>query len=604
MKTKKKYSYLDNLKFVVNKHWKYSKEYVICQIILTPFGALSSLISAFLPKVVLDCVEKNSTFSELILNVGIMSVIMLISNYLNKVLNLKCIEGRNIANMGLFHSLLCKKIMDMDYNNYIYNETRVLREKAYKSINSWDAATHRFFELNCTIASVVFGFSAFTTIIAKCNPIFIPILVICYFLSALGWLILQKYKDKIKEKVSAVFLKLEYVSYRSKDFSNAKDIRIYNMTGFLMCKIDKHLDEIHYFNKKRNNGHFYNVIFEDLLKFAVSLAAYLYLIYLKLNSEMTLGDFSLYFGAITGFGTWLNKLVDGIAELISASHNVNDFREFLDIPNKMNTGKGVSLPDKKTYPCEIKLENISFYYSGCEKPTLDNISLKINKGEKVAIVGTNGAGKSTLVKLICGLLIPTEGKILLNGIESDNFNRDEYYTLFSTVFQDCALLPSTVAKNIALCEEEKIDRKRLFECMVNADIFEKINSLPQKENTLLVREVNEGGISLSGGELQRLLLARSLYKNSPFIILDEPTAALDPIAENEMYLKYNSFTKNKTALYISHRLSSTRFCDRIILLDNGKIIEEGTHEELIALNEKYAEMYATQSKYYKKEAIM
>lgn len=601
---KKKYNYFDNLKFVICKHLVFSKEYVLTQIVLTPFGALVSVISAFLPKVVLDCVENKSTFSELILKVGIMSVVTLISAYLNNVLNLKAIEGRNITRVGLFHGLLCEKITDMDYNNYIYNETRVLREKAYKSVTGWEAATHRFFELNCSTVSSLFGFSAFTVIIAKCNPIFIPILIVCYLLSMLGWFLLQKYKDKIKARVSAVFLKLEYVCYRSKDFSNAKDIRIYNMTDFLMSKIDKHLAEMQYFNTKRNNGHFYNVLLEDILKFGVSLGAYLYLIYLKLNSEMTLGDFSLYFGAITGFGTWLNQLVDGISELISASHNVSDFREFLDIPDKMNTGKGAPLPDKKSYPCEIELKNISFYYDGCEKPTLDNINLKIKKGEKTAIVGTNGAGKSTLVKLICGLFIPTDGKILLNGIESDKFNRDEYYTLFSTLFQDCVLLPSTVAKNIALCEEEKIDRNRLRECMISADIFEKINSLPQKENTLLVREVNEGGISLSGGELQRLLLARALYKNTPVIILDEPTAALDPIAENEMYLKYNDFTKDKTALYISHRLSSTRFCDRIVLLDNGKIVEEGTHDELIELNGKYAEMFETQSKYYKREAVM
>lgn len=601
---KTKYNYFGNLKFVISEHWRFSKSYVLSQIVLTPFGALVSVVSAYLPKVVLDCVENKSTFSELIIKVGIMSLVLLLFNYLNKVLNLKCIQGRNTARTLVFHKLLCEKIMDMDYNNYIYNETRVLREKAYKSISGWDAATHRFFELNCSTASAVFGFSAFTTIIARCNPIFIPILVVCYAMSALGWMILQKYKDKIKEKVSAVFLKLEYVCYRSKDFSNAKDIRIYNMTDFLMRKIDKHLDEMLYFNKKRNDGHFFNVLLEDVLKFGVSLGAYLYLVYLKLNSEMTLGDFSLYFGAITGFGTWLNQLIDGIAELVSSSHNVGDFREFLDIPDKMNVGKGVALPEEKTYPCEIELKNISFYYDGCETPTLDNINLKINKGEKVAIVGTNGAGKSTLVKLICGLFIPTEGKILLNGTESDKFNRDEYYTLFSTLFQDCVLLPSTVAKNTALCEEEKIDRKRLLECMVNADIFEKISSLPQKENTLLVREVNEGGISLSGGELQRLLLARALYKDAPIIILDEPTAALDPIAENEMYLKYNDFIKNKTAVYISHRLSSTRFCDRIILLDNGKIVEEGTHDELISLNGKYAEMFETQSKYYKKEAIM
>ncbi|MBO5858575.1 MAG: ATP-binding cassette domain-containing protein, partial [Clostridia bacterium] len=163
---------------------------------------------------------------------------------------------------------------------------------------------------------------------------------------------------------------------------------------------------------------------------------------------------------------------------------------------------------------------------------------------------------------------------------------------------------ATVAKNIALCEENKIDRGRLRECMRLAGILDKVESLPQKENTLLVREVHEGAVAFSGGELQRLLLARALYKDAPIIILDEPTAALDPIAENDMYLKYSELTKDKTAIYISHRLSSTRFCDRIILLDDAKIAEMGTHEELLALGGKYAEMFETQSRYYREEAII
>ncbi len=601
---RKKYNYPGNLKFMLREHWDFDKSYVLLQIGLTPLGALTSVVAAYLPKVVLDCVESKSEISDLLIKVGVMSAVLIVFSYLQGVLQNKSWTGRMLTRDILLHRLICNKVMSMDYNNYTYNETRVLREKAWNAIHGWDGSVARFIELNCTAASSFFGFSAFTAIIVDCNPWFIPILILCYGISMLGWMIFQKWKDKMKDKVAEIFLRLHYVTYRSKDFSNAKDVRIYNMSDFLMKKIDKHLDDANGWNILRNNGHYFNCMLEDVFKFGVSIAAYIYLIHLKLNSDMTLGDFSLYFGAITGFGQWLARLVDSISEIISGAHNVSDFRSFLDIEDKMNKGKGEKLPCGNELPCEIELKNLSFSYDEAEKPSVDNLSLKINKGEKIAVVGVNGAGKSTLVKLICGLFIPQEGQVLINGVDSRLFNRDEYYELFSTLFQDCSLLPATVAKNIALCKENKIDRDRLRECMRLAGILDKVESLPQKENTLLVREVHEGAVAFSGGELQRLLLARALYKDAPIIILDEPTAALDPIAENDMYLKYSELTKDKTAIYISHRLSSTRFCDRIILLDDAKIAETGTHEELLALGGKYAEMFETQSKYYREEAVV
>ncbi|MBP3939368.1 MAG: ABC transporter ATP-binding protein [Clostridia bacterium] len=601
---KRKYNYFSNLGFMLKEHWNFDKSYVLMQMVLTPLGALTSVIAAYLPKVVLDCVENNSSVSGMIIKVSLMSAVLILFSYVQGVSQTKTHQGNRLSRDVMLHKLICNKVMSMDYNNYVYNETRLLREKAWNGIRSWESSVARFLEYNCTLASSVFGFSAFTAIIVECNPWFIPILVVSYGISMLGWLLLMKWKDKMKDKVAEIFLRLHYVTYRSKDFSNAKDVRIYNMSDFLMRKLDKHLDDVTWWNIKRNDGHYYNCLLEDVLKFAISLGAYIYLIYLKLNSDMTLGDFSLYFGAITGFGQWIARLVDSIAEMLTSAHNVSDFRSFLDIEDKMNLGKGEKLPSGKDLPCEIELKNVTFSYDKAEKATVDNFSLKINKGEKIAIVGVNGAGKSTLVKLICGLFVPQEGQILINGIDSRLFNRDEYYKLFSTLFQDCSILPSTVAKNITLCEENKIDRERLYECMRLAGILDKVESLENKENTLLVREVHDGAVAFSGGELQRLLLARALYKNAPIIILDEPTAALDPIAENDMYMKYSELTKDKTAIYISHRLSSTRFCDRIILLDEAKIVESGTHEELLGLGGKYAEMFETQSKYYREEAVI
>ena len=247
---------------------------------------------------------------------------------------------------------------------------------------------------------------------------------------------------------------------------------------------------------------------------------------------------------------------------------------------------------------ELELENVSYRYPGTDKDVLTNINLKIRPGENIAIVGLNGAGKTTLVKVICGFLDPTEGRVLLNGVDIREYNRSNYYELFSAVFQDFAILPHTIAVNVAQ-ELEVTDEEKMKSCIEKAGLKEKIESLPEQYQTLLRKEVYKEALALSGGETQRLMLARALYKDAPFIILDEPTAALDPIAESEIYQRYNEMTTNKSSLYISHRLASTRFCDRVLLIDGSVIREEGTHEELIQLGGKYAELFEVQSKYYR-----
>lgn len=218
----------------------------------------------------------------------------------------------------------------------------------------------------------------------------------------------------------------------------------------------------------------------------------------------------------------------------------------------------------------------------------------------MAIVGLNGAGKTTLVKLICGFLDPTEGKVTINGEDVRKYNRQDYYKAFSAVFQDFMILPATIAENVAQTQDG-FDMEKVKDCVEKASLKEKIESLPHGYDTYLRREIYDEAVLLSGGETQRLMLARALYKDAPIVVLDEPTAALDPIAESKIYQKYDEMTAGKSSIYISHRLASTRFCDRIIMVDGGIIAEEGTHEELLLKNGKYAEFYQVQSKYYAEE---
>ena len=597
----KKYSYFSNLKFVFSQHWNFNKKYIFALLGDIPINVIISIVTAFLPKIVLDSVEKSVPPEKLLLHISVISILLIILKLFEKAFISYEENCTIISRYDLFQKNLFCKLIDMDYNNYIFNKTRLLKEKANRAIRGNTHGIVPYLSTNKNLYSSLFGFFAFSTIIIKCNFWFIPILIGAYILSSIGWLLLQKYNNSIKGKRAKVFLQLNYVTFRSKNFSEAKDIRLYNMIDFLMNKINKHLKENTQYDIQKHNGHYVNVLFEDFLKAIICLVTYIYLIKLKISTDMTIGDFALYFGAITGFGAWLGKIVEAVSQLIESNSYVNDYRNFLSLPDKAQFSETTITKQPNESPCSIEVKNLSFSYDNATKLIIDNFSLYIKPGEKIAIVGANGAGKSTLVKLICGLFSPTDGEIFINGKKPSEYAKEDYFKLFSTIFQDAPLLPASIAKNIALCDDDKIDKNKLHTCIDLSGLSDKIKELPQKENTLLVPGVHHGAISLSGGELQRLLLARALYKDAPIIILDEPTAALDPIAEKNLYLKYNQLTENKTALYISHRLASTKFCDKIILINNSKITEVGTHDELLKAGGIYAKMYETQSKYYRGE---
>lgn len=325
--------------------------------------------------------------------------------------------------------------------------------------------------------------------------------------------------------------------------------------------------------------------------------AYAYLVYLVINGFLTVSDFIFYFGIITGFSNWVMGLVYSVTQIEYCCRDCAAYRAYVESEDSADSGTGIDGISLET----IELKNASFKYPQADKPTLKNINLKFNQGEKIAIVGENGAGKTTLIKLLCGLYSPTGGQLLLNGCDTADISKSAYFDLFSPIFQDYYFLPMTVSQNITASLEP--DEKRLNEALEKAGILEKINSLPNKENSLMDREVYKDAVDFSGGEKQKLLLAKAIYKNAPVLILDEPTAALDPIAENELYLKYNELTQGKLSFFISHRLSSTRFCDRILFVSGGEVAEQGTHDELMALKGAYYRMYMLQSYYYREREV-
>ena len=598
-KAKQPYSYFSNLRFVCSEQWRFRKSYIFAAAAATPMASLSSVLAAFLPKVVLDCVERHVSPAELVWKVGALALCTVLLVAANNLLTAYCDSSMQIAQNNFWRMQITDKIMDMDYHIFTRKGTRSKREKAMNSLMR--NGPPRFIFVNIHLFSALFGFSAFTAIIVQCSFWFIPALIAGYALSVLGWKALQKFRDKLKDEEARIRLRMDYVSQRSKDFAEAKDIRVYEMQPMLDHKAEAGLTQRVALLHRIHTGHMFNTLFEDVLMLATTIGAYAYLIYRKLHSDMSLGDFALYLGAITGFGSWLTRLADAFSESLECAHAVSDYRSFLDIPDERSR-TGAPLPAGDALPCAIEFDHVTFTYEGAEEPTIRDFSLTIRPGEHVAIVGDNGAGKTTLVKLLCGLLLPDSGQIRVAGRDVRDYGRDDYFLLFSTVLQTVNFLPATVAKNIALCPEEKIDRDRLWDCMRKANIEEKIASLPDKENTLMVKDIHEGATAFSGGEQQRLILARALYKDAPILVLDEPTAALDPIAENDLYMQYGAFAADKTSIYISHRLSSTRFCDRVVLLADGRAAEVGSHEELMRAGGAYAELFRLQSRYYEGEA--
>lgn len=282
--------------------------------------------------------------------------------------------------------------------------------------------------------------------------------------------------------------------------------------------------------------------------------------------------------------------------LIYRSHLCCDnFRKYLDLEEDE---KAVEIIKEVPAKCEIEFQNVSFSYDG-KTNVIKDFNFKASAGEKVAVVGMNGAGKTTAMKLLLGFYNPTKGKILINGKDASILNKKERCKLFSAVFQDIFTLPASIEKNIALCED--VDKDKLNRVIDFADLSEKIESLSQGINTKLHKDLYPDAVELSGGETQKLLLARAIYKEAPIMILDEPTAALDPIAENEIYTKYSEITKGRTSFYISHRLASTAFCDKVIFIKDGEITETGTHKELMEKKGDYYKMYYMQSYYYNEE---
>ncbi|MDF2802460.1 MAG: transporter related, partial [Anaerocolumna sp.] len=408
----------------------------------------------------------------------------------------------------------------------------------------------------------------------------------------------HKFQYSLKEALSHEERKKRYYFNTTHDFGYGKDIRLYQFNDQIMKNYAKDVDNYIGIHRKIKNREF-NLSFLDLVCFLISNGLTYGLLINMVVNGMSIADFSMYITAVTSLSILLKKGSEELAFIINEGQYVYDFYEFLG--RDLGEKGGEILAEKETL--EIVFDNVAFKYPGTENYIIKDLNFTIHKGEKLAIVGINGAGKSTLVKLMTGLFDVTEGEIRINGIPINRFNKKELYAMFSVVFQDINILAFSVAENIA-CSSEKMNEERVNKAIEKVGLLDKINQLPKKLNHPMLKVIDEEGVEFSGGESQKLAIARALYKDGNMVIMDEPTAALDALAEAEIYENFSELVKGKTAVYISHRLASTKFCDKIALFDKEGLKEYGNHEELMTKQGDYYNMFTIQGKYYKEEGVI
>lgn len=600
-KEKPKYNMFQNSWFMIKLAFK-SKEKKVLFLggAIVILSVLINLINLYVSPLILSVVEKNESISELIkiiiafvLSLGITSALLA---YINEYI----LYGRISVRTEIINSLN-NKAATTSYSNIFEDKFSKLLSKASEYCSANSEATEAIWTTLTNLSTNILGFIVYLLLLSNVYALLIGVIIITTVISYFISNYCSGYRYRHKEEESEYTKHMSYINYEVQKFKVMKDIKIFGLRPWIVELYDKSVKCFDAFQRKVQNVYIIASIFDLVMAFLRNGIAYYYLINLVLEKKLGVAEFLLYFSAVSGFSSWITGLLSEFNTLYKQSLDLSIVREVLDYsePFKFEDGKHLKWSKDENY--EIKLENVSYCYPNNKKNTIDGINLTLHKNEKLAIVGLNGAGKTTLVKLICGFLDPTEGRVLLNGEDIRNYNRKEYYEMFSAVFQTFSVLAGSIATNIAQ-SEENIDYELVDKCLEKAGLLKKVSALKEGVNSKLERSVYEEAVNLSGGEMQRLMLARSLYRDSPFIILDEPTAALDPIAEADLYKKYNEMTENKASVYISHRLASTRFCDRIIMLNNGKICEEGTHYELMNNKGEYYNLFEVQSKYYKEGA--
>ena len=590
---------ISNIKFVLKKMWKYSHLLVLILPLSLLIAPLERYIWPFLSKFVIDIILNHGSTKQLLITVGFFSLTILALNLLSTFYYSK----RWILYILVRMKVILEKnyrLMTMAFQN---TEDPDILDCAQKAGRAVENNTEGFEGMERDIADLVSQLSIFftgVTIIVTLNPLLVLGMIVLALINFFVSNAASKY-NKIHhwDPLAPWWRKRWYMDNTISDFSFAKDIRMYGLSNWLRQKfIDLQKERL---EMQRRNAKlwFWYGVFSAFVWFVMQVAVYVYLIYQIAQKRMTVANFTLYVASATTFFGSISDLFSLFTNIMQRSREIDDLRSFMEmkiIDEEADKGEVLNPSDFKSY--EFTFENVSFKYPRSENYALREVNITLKAGERLAIVGLNGAGKSTFIKLLLRLYEPTEGRILLNGKDVRTYTRESYYHIFAPVFQDVNLFAFPFVQNVSMKPVAETDRDFAEKCIRDADLGEKLDSLPHGLDTELLKIIHDDGVDFSGGQRQKLALARSLYKQAPVVILDEPTAALDALAESRMYQDFDKLIGGKTSVYISHRLSSTRFCNNVAMFKNGRLIEYGTHDSLMQQGGEYAKMFEVQAQYY------
>ncbi len=542
-------------------------------------------------------VTADATKNVMLLLVVTMALYFLVAGALSVVTSYlsNYMRSRNMRIRMRYLGDMSEKLQTMDY---CYHEDAGFFEKYQKGMNACNNNTNGMEGLYtklCWMPAVFVTLMGMIFFAGALNPLLL--LAIAVHVAVTMWTskLTHDYEYSKKEETSKAQRRMDYYRKTTQDFSYGKDIRIFNLRQRIMANYQEEINAYLRLLVKIKNR-------EYLLGFAgiatlllTNLLTYGILVN-KVLTGMSVSSFVMYTSMVVSLTEFMLEFGQSLAFIWNEGEYVNDFYCLLDAPLVVEGDNKISGVNAAS-SLEIRFEHVTFHYPGTEKNIFTDLNFTIHAGERLAIVGVNGAGKSTLVKLMTGLFAPTEGHIYINGTDIALLKKSELYKLYSAVFQDVNILAFTLRENVA-CASENVDDTKVQEALEKVGLWEKVSGFEKGLDQMMLKIIDENGTDFSGGERQKLSIARALYKDAPMVIMDEPTAALDALAEAEIYESFSSLVEGKTAVYISHRLASTRFCDKIALFDESGLAEYGNHEELMERKGKYYEMFVVQGKYY------